>query len=323
MSYESTGALYSGGRAVKPLVEGMQRHPGKMAAPAIVIEGGFVLDARSASGIKITVPYTKVQTNSIAKSQVTFAMNAIYRLSTGKANQIAASQPGGYGLTGFQPTLPVVVSRGGVKWGGYTKAFLPLDTARPHRDPLGFAIPNKWVVWKRLIDGSKPFVKFQHPRDKRTWGIFLRIHDGVFTFKFKRVTKSWLGKLWTWVKDVVARLIELVKDLYDFLKVMACPLAKMYLLKLKKVSEGDASPTEKMAITAATGVPPQALDKLAADPTVDAAMNLANAVNETLCPRAEGATSSASASGISSTTWLLFGLAGAAAIYFLVIKKGR
>lgn len=337
MSYESTGALYTGGRAIKPMVEGMQRHPGKMAAPAIVIEGGFVLDARSASGIKMNVPYTKVQTNSIAKSQVTFAMDTIYEKSTSLALKIEGGAVAGFGMPNQ------VLFRKDGAWGGPTSdgKWLPHYKRHTPRSPLGFGIPKHKLIYTPFTDGSKPFAKFQHPVDRtasgpRTWGIFLRIHDNVFTFTFKRIEQSWLGKLWRWIKDVVVQLIELVKDLYDFLKTMACPLAKMYLTHLGQIAEaGQATQLAEAQsfvaemragaakIGATSTLTVAEVQELQRGAPPGKAENLANAVTSTFCPRATGFTPHASASGTSSTVWLLFGLAGAAAVYFLVIKKGR
>jgi hypothetical protein len=259
-------------------------HPGKLAAPAIILDGGFVLDARSPSGIKIAIPYKAAEKSRVARAQVDFALGECYKTGL-KFGRSTFGQPS---IGAPAPPTRGLFRKDGA-WGSpNAKGLLfPYYKAAPNRSAdFGFAIPKDKLLYKPFVDGSKPFVKFKHPRDGKMWGIYLKIANGRFTFTFKIVPPGFWDKLWGWIKKIAAKIVEFVKDLYDFLKTLACPLAKRYLGSMNQIAEGKLSPTSPQAkeITAKAGVSQRDLSGLQAGttPPTQAAL-LANVVVDAFC----------------------------------------
>lgn len=166
--------------------------------------------------------------------------------------------------------------------------FIPKLSNYPERaDPATGGIPVPCgAIWSRkLLNGSDPIAKFKHPKNGQDWGVFLSVDGTGVTWEFKKVEPGFWAKLWGWIKWVGAKLVSFIQDVFRALKAAACQSANIQLEKLAVSAEGKVQlpMEEKMALSAATGLPPQAIDKVASEPTAQLAREIGSKVIAAFC----------------------------------------
>lgn len=83
-------------------------------------------------------------------------------------------------------------------------------------------------VFKNQIDGSFPLVKVLHPVKKKWWALYLQDlgqnGDGSFVLRFAEIETNWLSDAFAWIRTVVAKIIDVVKDAVSAIAGLACQL---------------------------------------------------------------------------------------------------
>jgi len=139
-----------------------------------------------------------------------------------------------------------------------------------------------------------PVYRFTHPVKNESWGVYVNIDNyGNYKFTVKKVVKhpSWLSSLWStvWgaIKELVAKVVQFLGEIYDILKAAACSMAKPYLTDLQKIADQDYKDMDLVATNAKfgqLGVSPEQLSLLASgDIRVQAAMAIGQEVAARLC----------------------------------------
>lgn len=87
---------------------------------------------------------------------------------------------------------------------------------------------QKVNVLKQQIDGSFPLVKVMHPTKKKWWALYLQDlgqnGDGSFVLRFREMETNWLNNLFSWLAEVVAKVVDVVKEAIATVAGLACQL---------------------------------------------------------------------------------------------------
>jgi hypothetical protein len=116
--------------------------------------------------------------------------------------------------------------------------FLPELSDRYNQDFVG------GVGERENIDGrtgehavtDQPILTFTHPVTGEDWGMFLVLtapkpldhfddkNVPYLLFELQKIRRSWIGKLWHFIKHVVAEIVHFVKDAINWVKDQGCKL---------------------------------------------------------------------------------------------------
>jgi hypothetical protein len=147
-------------------------------------------------------------------------------------------------------------------------------------------IPDNQVWGVNFFTGKSPIAKFKHPVTKKDWCIYCLITGDGFEFTFKERETHWWEDIWNWLVNLVAKLIEYVSDIFEFLKDMvACPLARQNLDKLAKYAteQTPGITSELTAVSAATGIPAYSLQEAIDSGESQAVQAVAGQIVDKLC----------------------------------------
>jgi hypothetical protein len=145
-------------------------------------------------------------------------------------------------------------------------------------------VPPDQVWGVKFFTGKKPIAKFKHPVTKKEWGVYCLITGEEFLFTFKRIEKSWLGKLWDWLKSLPSKLIEFVSDVIDFFKGLGCALARTHLDTLSQLASGQLMASASVVNPLlAVGVSMADIENVEQGVTAAGAEAIANKVIDKVC----------------------------------------
>lgn len=254
--------------------------PGRLRDGPQVQIGPFMFSADRDGPFSFSASFSLMLKRPDVKALGQWTLDQVGRIST---KLLPATGPGN--PAGQQWTFKKLDGEQAI-WGFRTGLFVPQLSNYPNRDSGSGIVVGKTQLWStKLLSGEKPVAKFKHPKKNEDWGVFCKIGDGKFTWTFKKVNKSWWGRLWDWLKSLVARLVDFIQDVFRALKAGVCMAAQTQLEKLAVSAEGKVKlpESEKLALSAATGVPPQAIDQVASEPTSQLARDVGAKVIAAFC----------------------------------------
>lgn len=278
--------------------------------------GPFFIPADRDGPFTISVPADKMRKPGAYRKFAGWSLGQAFKLS--KKKYSSGAVPG--------QNARMWVKKDGAYWGTpnvLNTNFLPRLSTRetnPSRcEPrlLGACIPKNEFVAPEFITGKSPIFRYDHPTKKRSggspekWAVFMTIIDessagsaygqaaaggpvnlrgSHYRFTFKKVTPSFWGRLWDWLKSIVIKLVEtvvdLLKSLIESLIKYACSLAKPLLIEIqnsaKQKTALPASTREKIA-KSNIGISADTIDTLIAGGTVAGVREVGNAVVGALC----------------------------------------
>lgn len=107
-----------------------------------------------------------------------------------------------------------------------------------------FVVNGKQVaLYPYAMDGKVPLFRFKHPtKTSETWGIYFNVvqrTDGTHDFQFivRKVDPGFWSKLWGWIKEFVAVLINFLGDLLRDLAAGLCSVGQQFLQGLAQVPD--------------------------------------------------------------------------------------
>jgi len=155
-------------------------------------------------------------------------------------------------------------------------------------------VPDDQVWSVKHFTGQAPIAKFTAPKKyytDDTWGVFCTITAAGMEFHFEKIDKSVWQKIWDWIVDLVAKVIETVKEVieaaFDFLKTLGCSSARTYIDGIAQVASGQLplrlSTENVVNPLLSIGIPMSQIEKLESGMPAEAAKTLANAVIDKVC----------------------------------------
>jgi hypothetical protein len=144
---------------------------------------------------------------------------------------------------------------------------------------------SKSMVYSTTSNRPRPVATFDHPTFKDRWGIFLQFEGHALVFTIRKYARSVIGSIIHWITNLIAKIIDFVSDVFDWLRDLGCTLSRSYLDTLSRVAANKIPLTTDVSAKLQTaGLSAVNIASLKMSITLPAVRALADKITDTVCP---------------------------------------